>query len=164
MRDNIKEVAEGRLAIKNDSTVKELREVVKLCFPTDIFKASGCNEFYFKHADEENVGEWDSSDTTNFPTISVKDLLEWTPVRGEVVMVSVNKTDYHTRIFVAYIEGSEYPNHCVNKDDGTRFLKGDSFNSTKWRYMKRKEEDPVTEMTIEQLEEKYSITNLKIIK
>lgn len=158
MRDNIKEVAEGRLAIHNDGTVEELREAMKLCFPEDKTIPSGNTEFY----ECFTVGVWYACSAPNLPTISVKHLIEWTPVRGDVVLVRYNdSSEWESRIFVVNIEGAINSCFCVDSCSENEFNKGKPFRIIHWRKMKRKE---VTEMTIEQLEKKYGITNLKIIK
>jgi len=159
--NNIKEVAEGRLAIKNDGTLEELREALVKCFLEDPMVSRGQHSFYRKNNGNSSWGAYHQLDT---PHISVKDLLEWTPVRGEMVLVRFNnESEWRPRIFVVNIEGAINSCFFVDKGHEDQFNKGEPFRVIHWDYMKRKEES-VTEMTIEQLEDKYSITNLKIVK
>lgn len=67
----IKDLAEGKCAVKNDGSVEELNKVLKAAFPIDI-KAVGNAAFYRKL----RVGHWIGKEIIELPIQSVKDFLE----------------------------------------------------------------------------------------
>lgn len=67
----IKDLAEGRCAVKNDGTVEELNKVLKAAFPVKNQPAIGSSDIYFKI----NGGFWTSGCDTKLPVQSVKDFL-----------------------------------------------------------------------------------------
>ena len=69
----IKDLSEGKCAVKNDGTLEELREVLKLAFPKDSFILSGGGTYYYPH--EYNPGRWVGNNFTNLPKQSVKQFL-----------------------------------------------------------------------------------------
>jgi hypothetical protein len=71
--------------------------------------------------------------------------------RGDWVYVCDYDTDPHIskRIFVDYIEGSEYPYVVVNAQDEGDFLNGSKFSFTPYRYAKKVEHLP--EYTMDEL-------------
>jgi hypothetical protein len=65
----------GKCAVINDGTLEELREVLKLAFPKDDFKALGKGKYYY--ADSTNIEKWDYEIMSIYkPTQSVKDFLK----------------------------------------------------------------------------------------
>ena len=68
----IKDLAEGRCAVKNDGTVEELNKVLKAAFPVKNQSAIGTSDIYFKI----NGGFWIGGCDTKLPVQSVKDFLE----------------------------------------------------------------------------------------
>lgn len=64
----IKDLKEGRVAVINDGTLGELKEVIKAAFPEDALSPSGSTCYYFA----DNTKEWYPSDKTDLPTQSVK--------------------------------------------------------------------------------------------
>lgn len=59
----IKDLAEGRCAVKNDGTVEELNKVLKAAFPVKNQPAIGSSDIYFKI----NGGFWTGGCDTKFP-------------------------------------------------------------------------------------------------
>lgn len=132
----IKDLAEGRCAVKNDGTVEELNKVLKAAFPTDI-ESTGGWDFYMK----ENFDEWDGYDSTKLPIQSVKDFLEELkepklPKIGDKILVSIDGHYWEKSIFLTYIEGAKEPIICVAKDDEELFTRGLTFEICEWRYWK----------------------------
>lgn len=68
-----KDLSEGRVACINDGTIDELRKVLNFCFPNDKFETFGSNSYYYLM---NKIGDWDSSEKTDFPTQSVKVFLK----------------------------------------------------------------------------------------
>lgn len=69
----IKKLKKGTIAVVNDGTLEELREVLKCAFPNDNTKSSGECKYYFKPNYSENY--WATNDKTNLLTYSVKEFL-----------------------------------------------------------------------------------------
>lgn len=70
----IQDLKDGKVAVKNDGTIEELREVIKKAFPKTYLLA-GSYLYYFRYSPDE----WDCYDTTTLPTQSVKDFLSEYP-------------------------------------------------------------------------------------
>lgn len=69
----IEDLANGKVAVMNDGTVEELREVLKLAFPNDKWGgATGTSKLYFKDFDKT----WGNGSDTKLPTQSVKEFLK----------------------------------------------------------------------------------------
>jgi len=66
----IQDLKNGNVAVHNNGTTEELREVLKKAFSKDA-NPQGEFLYYFKR----NDNNWDYSDETNLPTQSVKDFL-----------------------------------------------------------------------------------------
>ena len=65
----VEEVRRGRLAIKNDGTKKELKALLKYCFPIETKSILGDGTYYFK----VKFHQWTGEDSTNLPYKSVKE-------------------------------------------------------------------------------------------
>lgn len=72
MKYTIEDLAAGRCAVKNDGTLEELKEVLKLAFPSDKTNTNGTCTFYHKIS---GGSSWVTSNNTNIPTQSVKDFI-----------------------------------------------------------------------------------------
>ena len=70
----IQKVRDGKVAILNDGTLDQLREILGLCFPDENDEAGGCHKYYESH--KANKKHWWSDDTTSLPTVSVKEFYE----------------------------------------------------------------------------------------
>lgn len=61
---------------------------------------------------------------------------EWQPKRGDLVEVSDDKKNWHTRIFLADIKGSSWPIVVVEQAEENNYKNGDEFDSYCWLYMR----------------------------
>lgn len=68
----IKQLQEGKIAVHNDGTVEELREVLKYAFPKDNWYVHGATKYYISSGGTQ----WISTDKTNLPSFSVKEFLK----------------------------------------------------------------------------------------
>jgi hypothetical protein len=66
----IKQLRDGKIAVKNDGTNEQLQRVLKDAFPNDDIRSMFVWDYYFKSDNE--VEFWGDS-STNLPTYSVKD-------------------------------------------------------------------------------------------
>ena len=70
----IKQLREGTIALKNDGTLEELREVLEYAFPEDITNSEGAFKYYYKRPYYHG---WGCSNIINAPTThSVKEFLK----------------------------------------------------------------------------------------
>ena len=70
----IKDLSEGRVAVINNGSVSELRELLRLAFPSDYSRLQGSERYYYGielYGDNSWTGDFE----TNLPTQSVKDFL-----------------------------------------------------------------------------------------
>jgi hypothetical protein len=74
----IKQLKEGKIALHNDGTLEELREVLKYAFPENSFHINGGNDFYY--ANKRNSEYWISVKKElcllDLPSYSVKEFLK----------------------------------------------------------------------------------------
>lgn len=162
----IEDLSKGRCAVINDGTLEQLHEVMKLAFPNDVGIVCANYKFYFASNSNNNI--WDYSNSTNLPTQSVKDFINKVLKRGDLVWVDDNDPNNRDSkgIFVANIEGANFPIICVEECDEENFKNGKPFNITMSRYATKVEETDDTEvcMTFEEIEKALNIKNLKIVK
>lgn len=128
----IKKLAAGEIAVKNDGTLKQLREVLNAAFPTDKSATSGSYNYYLMHS--HSTKSWYCADYTSLPSHSISDFYtEDQPefVRGEVVEVK-DDGSWNQRIYLATIEGALYPYICVSQHNETSFKNNKVFNTTPW--------------------------------
>ena len=69
----IKQLREGTIALKNDGTLEELREVLQYAFPNDKCKIFGDSKYYSKLDYTESI--WVGKNRIDLPTYSVKEFL-----------------------------------------------------------------------------------------
>lgn len=70
----IADLRNGKVAVINDGTLEELREVLRLAFPIDRATVEGWDKYYYAL---DNKGIWTSEiEKTTLPTQSVKDFLK----------------------------------------------------------------------------------------
>ena len=69
----IKQLREGTIALKNDGTLEELREVLKYAFPKEMTNPQGVLNYYYKRPYHD---EWIGIDYTHLPSHSVKEFLK----------------------------------------------------------------------------------------
>lgn len=161
----IKDLAEGRCAVKNDSTLEELNKVLKAAFPSSGRAVCGDNPFYYKYID----GFWTSWYETELPTQSVKDFLEELekpklPKRGDRILVwNSFDRDWVERIFITYIKGAKNPIVCVTDIYEKEFNSGEPFGTTAWDKWKPIEKK-VLEITLEDVAKQFEVDEVKIVE
>ena len=142
----IQDLREGKVAVKNDGTLKELRKVLKQAFPGDDKYIHGDSSIYFKS--DLFHKKWTCLEyLSSKPTQSVKDFLKEDEY-PKVMWVSANKKAWEKRVvfmeknnvYLAWVKAknlsqSKYVNQV-----------------TVWKYAKDIEEIP--EYTMEELTEK----------
>lgn len=74
MKYTIQDLSDGKVAVVNDGTVEELREVLKLAFPEDKSNCHARNKCYIKNTVESYM--WGITNSTDLPTQSVKEFLK----------------------------------------------------------------------------------------
>jgi len=74
-----------------------------------------------------------------YTLISVTDFIsqntESTPKRGDWVMVGYSEPPEFKRIFLAEIEGGEWPYACAHEEDEAKFQKGEKVRTVLWKFM-----------------------------
>lgn len=73
MRYTIEDLTQGRVAVKNDGTVRELRDLLSQAFPKDYCYTS-CDMSYY-YANDDGSG-WLATTDTTLPAQSVRDFLK----------------------------------------------------------------------------------------
>ena len=158
----IKDLAEGRCAVKNDGTVEELNKVLRAAFPKDV-QSSGDWIYYAKHY---YSNRWESFTRIEIPVQSVKDFLEELELpkllkRGDRILVSIDGHYWEKSIFLTYIEDAKDPIICVAKDDEELFKHGDKFGICEWPNWKP---IPELEVTLEDVAKKFKVDRIKIVE
>ena len=157
----IKDLAEGKCAVKNDGTLEELNRVLKVAFPNGR-QSYGDANFYFKYGNKEWIGVNYIVGTFQ----SVKDFLEELESpkllkRGDRILVSIDGHYWETSIFLTYIEYAKDPIICVAKDDEELFKHGDKFGICEWSNWKP---IPELEVTLEDVAKKFKVDRIKIVE
>ena len=164
----IKQLREGTIALKNDSTLEELRKVLEYAFPNDSTKSNGNRKYYFKHYDKNM---WMFGEKTYLPSHSVKEFLKPESEYPKVMKVS-NKPietledfkNANTRVvfmekcgkFIAWLH--------VNTIE-----KSENVTSTAvWNYAidldwQPEEEIKPLKLTMEQIAEKFNVEKIEIV-
>ena len=164
----IKQLREGTIALKNDSTLEELRKVLEYAFPNDSTKSNGNQKYYFKHY-AKNM--WMFEEKTYLPSHSVKEFLKPESEYPKVMKVS-NKPietledfkNANTRVvfmekcgkFIAWLH--------VNTIE-----KSENVTSTAvWNYAidldwQPEEEIKPLKLTMEQIAEKFNVEKIEIV-
>lgn len=160
----IKDLAEGKCAVKNDGTIEELNKVLKAAFPE--CNRTGGEKLYYM--------TWDKCicwgyNIINIPFQSVKDFLEELeslklPKRGDRILVKNRECDkWYDKIFVTFIPGSVYSICCVLGNDEEKFYNNKPFMTNEWEYWKPIEKK-VLEVTLEDIAKKYEVDEVKIVE
>lgn len=164
----IKQLREGTIALKNDSTLEELRKVLEYAFPNDSTKSNDNRKYYFKHYDKNM---WMFGEKTYLPSHSVKEFLKPESEYPKVMKVS-NKPietledfkNANTRVvfmekcgkFIAWLH--------VNTIE-----KSENVTSTAvWNYAidldwQPEEEIKPLKLTMEQIAEKFNVEKIEIV-
>lgn len=158
----IKDLSEGRCAVKNDGTVEELNKVLRAAFPKDVQSYGACR-FYHKGESCNWVG---FDNIENFQ--SVKDFLAELekpefPKKGDRILVSNNGITWSESIFLTYAKAPYIPVICVAEGDEDDFESGCGVNTTKWTYWKPLPEKKTIKVTKKEIAEKYGVDEIEII-
>jgi hypothetical protein len=165
----IKQLREGTIALKNDGTLEDLREVLKYAFPNDKTKSSGNRKYYFKHDFAEYA--WDWGNKTDLPSHSVKEFLKPENEYPKVMKVSYkpieNIEDFkNARTRVVFIEKC---GKFIAWLDADTIEKSENITSTVyWDYAvdldwQPKEETKPLKLTMEQIAEKFNAKKIEIV-
>lgn len=88
-------------------------------------------------------GSVDYYHKNKYTIYSIDDLLDFYHPqldRGEKVLVKNEESEkWKERIFVSEIKGSEFPYVCVIPDSEYKFIEGELFRTSDWKYIRRKE-------------------------
>jgi hypothetical protein len=160
-KELIKKLANGEIAVKNDGTLEELRQVIIEAFPKDKANETfiGLLSYYFKNLKSSN--EWTGGKTTKFRPYSVKDFFikelpeKWCIKYSEEVGNFFNqKANTNCYINASFQKGFLHRYNITNED----ILKGTNQGRSFYEAYIRK---GYTEITIEQFRE---ITNTNVMK
>ena len=160
----IEDLKQGRCAVINDSTLEELREVLRSAFPND--KCVVENSIGYKYFSAKDENYWDCWNQITLPKQSVKDFLYKDLKRGDLIWVSDNDPDERDLqlIFLTKVDGAKYPFICVEEGDEICFNDGEVFDAIHYRYATKVEEPKEICMTVAEIERALNIKNLKIVK
>lgn len=115
-QEKIESVGRSDYAWHNDGTVEQLREVLKMSFPNDSFKATGEGVYY--RSQSPHFGRWDSYDKTTLPTHSVKDFFNVDEaeikVGDEVKCYGTHYKVIHIHEDHAWIKPKESTTGCID--------------------------------------------------
>ena len=164
----IKQLREGTIALKNDGTLEELREVLKYAFPKEMTNPQGVLNYYYKRPYHD---EWIGIDYTHLPTHSVKEFLKPENEYPKVMKVS-NKPietlkdfeNANTRVvfmekcgkFIAWL----HVNTIEKSENAT--------STAVWNYAvdldwQPEEEIKPLKLTMEQIAEKFNVEKIEIV-
>lgn len=155
----IEKLSQGEIAVKNDGTLEELREVIKAVCPIAVSEPEGFNDVYVVI----NKGEWAGYDKKhiNLPAVSVKELYaelhpetttpEWQPKWGEEVEVSDEGTIWYNRLFIGkHPRNGRYVATHKEKD-----------GATDWQYIRSIQ---TLSLTLEEIAKKFGVQKVEIVK
>jgi hypothetical protein len=164
----IKQLQEGKIAVHNDGTLEELREVLKYAFPKDGWYVHGATKYYISSGGTQ----WIATDEANLPLCSVKEFLKfvlperWCITRllpqDEIKIVSDYINDRFDTLFVT--NPSKDSKYYIDELNNTIDY-GMCFESKTVEY--KKPYSHYTEITFEQfkkyvLKEKTMENNIKV--
>lgn len=141
----IEDLKEGRVAVINDGTLEELKEVLSKAFPKDSTPPGGHRNYYFLRFKEF----WGYDDTTDLPIQSVKDFL-WQPKYGEKVEASNTPSMWERVTYIG--KHTIFDKHITVGDEGHVWT---------FKFIR-----PIrtVELTLQEIADKFgvSVENLKI--
>ena len=164
----IKQLREGTIAVKNDSTIDELNKVLRYAFPNEPSESKGIANYYFAGL---NKDYWTLEDTTNLPTHSVKEFLKPESEYPKVMKVSMHpiKTkeqfeNAKTRVvfmekcgkFIAWLD----VNTIEKSENVTYTATWDYAVDLDWQ---PEEETKPLKLTMEQIAEKFNAEKIEIV-
>lgn len=150
----IEDLRNGKCAVRNDGTLEELKKVLDLAFPLDGWIVEGLNKYYFASGYE---GTWAgcSEHYNHLPSQSVKDFLNIEEFKcGDEVEISIGGEWRSGFIYIA--------NHPKSRLKELHIVMADKTGTFKVVYDVRKPH-PKTELTHEQIAEKFGIDVDKLI-
>lgn len=169
MKYTIKDLSEGRVAVINDGTLEQLKQVLGKAFPNSNQIPIGVAAYYLASTRGKVVCI--STDTKpNIPIQSVKDFLEElsVPKEGEVVLVrNSDLSKWLKRIYLGTIARAIYPYITYAYNKHKQYSEIEPMPTFCWKQMKRIEVKPKeTTLTMDQIAEKFGIPveQLKVIK
>ena len=109
----IQKVKDGKVAILNDGTVEQLKEVLLACFPLETCIVNPIFKYFY--AGLEKKGNWYCHIQTNLPTVSVKEFYEDEFVWGEQVRINYNNA-YWVKCFYVGKNPLKENEHIVLSD------------------------------------------------
>lgn len=165
----IKQLREGTIALKNDGTLEELREVLKYAFPNDKCKIIGDCKYYLKL--DYGVNIWAGNDRIDLPSHSVKDFIKPENEYPKVMKVSMfpikTKRDFKNAknrvvfmekldVFIAWLDADT----IEESENITR--------ATSWNYAvdldwQPEEETKPLKLTMEQIAERFNVEKIEIV-
>ena len=164
----IKQLREGTIALKNDGTLEELREVLQYAFPKEMTNPQGVLNYYYKRPYHD---EWIGIDYTHLPSHSVKEFLK--PENEYPKVMKVSRFPINTK--------EDFKNastRVVFMEKRNRFLAWhnsrtleQSKNETKvftWNYAvdldwQPEEETKPLKLTMEQIAQKFNAEKIEIV-
>ena len=164
----IKQLREGTIALKNDGTLEELKNVLGYAFPEDKTNLEGTRKYYYKI---HYCNEWGCSDIINAPTHSVKEFLKPENEYPKVMKVSNNPIETledfkYANTRVVFIEKCGKFIAWLNEDT---IEKSENVTSTTaWNYAvdldwQPEEEIKPLKLTMEQIAEKFNVEKIEIV-
>ena len=164
----IKQLREGTIALKNDGTLEELREVLKYAFPKEMTNPQGVLNYYYKRPYHD---EWIGIDYTHLPSHSVKEFLKPENEYPKVMKVSNNPIETledfkYANTRVVFIEKCGKFIAWLNEDT---IEKSENVTSTTaWNYAvdldwKPEEETKPLKLTMEQIAQKFNAEKIEIV-
>ena len=164
----IKQLREGTIALKNDGTLQELREVLKCAFPNDVSVSKGFTKYYFA---SEDKNYWSLHDTTNLPSHSVKEFLKPENEYHKVMKVSEKpiKTIEDFKNANKRVVFMEKCGKFIAWLDADTIEKSENITSTiSWNYAvdldwKPEEETKPLKLTMEQIAQKFNAEKIEIV-
>jgi hypothetical protein len=125
----IKQLKEGEIAVHNDGTIEELREVLKYAFPKDGWYIHGATKYYIS----SGCTQWIATDKANLPLCSVKEFLKEKTMIDKIndefiVDCTSNTTEERREVYKFLVDNrgynpsylmNDYANIVCNKTEGT---------------------------------------------
>lgn len=155
----IEDLKNGKCAVENNGSLKELQKVLKLAFPICSMEIKGTANYYL--VSKYNSINWDCYDSPSsvkVPIQSVKDFLKPQFERGEKVMVRDDDHEqWMKRIYLTTVPELGYPHICVEGGGEVLYMKGECQSVTTWKHIRKIEEEKIVELTLKEVSEKLGI-------
>ena len=164
----IKQLREGKIALKNDGTLDELNKVLRYAFPNDVSVSKGFTKYYFV---SEDKNYWSLYDTTNLPSHSVKEFLKPESEYPKVMKVSnqpiKTKEDFkYANKRVVFMKKND---RFIAWFDADTIEKSENITSTtNWNYAvdldwQPEEETKPLKLTMKQIAQKFNAEKIEIV-